>query len=368
MTQAQSPCSPKPLDMHDDPETGNLFLAEAAIEALGRIGTSQAEEQLIRAFSALHDYPKYTVWYGDHAALMACHASPVHYFIMEALDAIGSKMAGPIVPHLIRSVPIDPDRALLLGSDDYETLTGRVIRRAGAEAAVVETCLSLLGDKQARPDDRIVPALETIRCWAGHPTPENRAAQVLSFVCRNPQYAPRIRRAFQRYLEQPCQIPRVFDTGIPVVLELPKKNWVCFFLARTLGNMGDDESAEMLIATLRNSQPEAASGRPDPLGPGVLFVHNDLTPCWRAAVAWTLGRFGDRRAVPVLLEIVGNLDNATDTRHAAVKALEQIADPASLASLKQLGNQYPEISVRRALVDACLRCEEQATLLGQIME
>lgn len=352
------------LAMHNNPDTGNLFLAEAAIEALGRIGTPQAEAELVKGFAALQDYPKYTVWYGDHAALMACHASPVHYFIIEALDAMGSTAAGSIVPHLIRSVPIDPDRALLLGSDDYEALTGRVIRRSGAEAAVVETCLALLGDEQAKSDEQIAAAFETIRCWAGHPTPENRAAQVLSFVCRDPRYAPRIRRAFQRYLERPCEIPRVFDTGIPVVLELPTKNWVCFFLARTLGNMGDRDATAMLIATLKNSPPEAASGRPDPLGPGVLFVHNDLTPCWRAAVAWALGRLADPRAVPVLLTIVGDLDNATDTRHAAVKALGQIGDPTSLAQLQQLGREYPEISVRKALGEACGRCEER-TLLGQ---
>jgi HEAT repeat protein len=356
------------LAMHGSPETGNLFLAEAAIEALGRIGTPRAESELIKAFAALQDYPNYTLWYGDHSALMSCHASPPHYLIIEALDAIGSTTAAPIVPHLIRSVPIDPDRALLLGSDDYETLTGRVIRRAGAEKAVVETCLALLGDGQAQSDEQIAAALDTIRCWAGHPAPENRAAQVLSFVCRDPRYAPRVRHAFERYRELSCEIPRVFDTGIPVVLELPKKNWICFYLARTLGNMADRDSAEMLIATLEYSPPEAASGRPDPLGPGVLFVHNDLTPCWRAAVAWALGRLGDPRAVPVLLDIVGNLENATDTRHAAAVALSHIGDSNAALRLQQLAEDYPEISVRRALAEACARCEERSLLLGQAAE
>ncbi len=351
--------------MHHAPETGNLFLAEAAIEALGRIGTPQAEAELFKAFAALNDYPTHTLWYGDHSALMSCHAAPVHYFVIEALDAMGSTAAGPIVPHLIRSVPIDPDRALLLGSDDYETLTGRVIRRAGAEAAVVESCLAVLGDEQAKPDERITAAFATIRCWGGHPTPENRAAQVLSFVCRDPRYAPRVRQAFQQYREMPCDIPRVFDTGIPVVLELPKKNWVCFFLARTLGNMVDRDSAEMLIATLQHTPAEAASGRPDPLGPGVLFIHNDLTPCWRAAVAWALGRIGDRRAVPVLVDIVGNLENSTDTRHAATGALARIGDPKALGRLQQLAHDYPEISVRRALREACAQCEAGGVLLGQ---
>ncbi len=353
------------LAMHATPETGNLFLAEAAVEALGRIGTPQAEAELIKAFAALQDYPNYTQWYGDHEALMACHASPLHYLVIEALDAMESAAAGPIVPHLIRSVPIDPDRALLLGSDDYEQLTGRLIRRAGAEQAVVETCLAVLGDAEASSDQQIVAALDTIRCWAGHPSPENRAAHVLSFVCRDPRYAPRVRHAFARYRELPCDIPRVFDTGIPVVLELPKKNWVCFYLARTLGNMADRDSTDSLIAALQNSPPEAASGRPDPLGPGVLFLHNDLTPCWRAAVAWALGRLGDARAVPVLLDVVANHDNATDTRHAAAVALSQIHDPKAAPRLRQLADTCPEISVRRALIEACLQLEERGMLLGQ---
>ncbi|NLS91711.1 MAG: HEAT repeat domain-containing protein [Planctomycetaceae bacterium] len=81
---------------HNLPETGNLFLAEAVAEALGRIATPQAEAELVKAFVGLQDYPNYTVWYGDHSALMACHASPPHYFIIEALDWMGSTAAGPI--------------------------------------------------------------------------------------------------------------------------------------------------------------------------------------------------------------------------------------------------------------------------------
>ncbi len=86
------------LAQHDHPDTGNLFLAEAAVEALGRIGTPEAEAVLVEAFAALDDYPKYTLWYGDHPALMACHASPVHYFIAEALDRLGSTRAERILP------------------------------------------------------------------------------------------------------------------------------------------------------------------------------------------------------------------------------------------------------------------------------
>jgi len=349
------------LGRHRDAATANLFLAEAAVEALGRIGTPRAETALVDAFALLQDYPSYTSWYGDHEALMACHASPVHYFVTETLDTLGSTAARGIVPHLIRSVPVDPDRALLLGNDDCETLVGRVIRRQGAEPEVVETCLAILGDPQAVPTKEIKDAISTVhRCWAGHPDPENRAAQILSLVCRDRTYGPRIYAAFDRYRKKPTDIPRVFDTGIPVVLELPAKHWACFYLARSLGNLADPQSTDALVEVLRQEPSEAAAGRPDPLGPGVLFLHDDLTPCWRAAVAWALGRIGDRRAVPELLAVVRNLKNATDTRHAAAQALGRIADPGSLAALRQLAADYPEVSTRRTLLEACTRCQSQS--------
>jgi len=338
---------------HSNPDTANLFLAEAAVEALGRIGTVAAQDALVQAFTGLTDYPKYTYWYGDHEALMACHASPVHYFIAESLDAHGSKRARSIVPHLIRSVPIDTDRALLLPNDDYETVIGRVIRHSGAERPVVETCLAMLGDTQAQQDTEIAQAIAlTHRAWGGDPDPENRAAQIISLVCRDRRYEPRIRAAFERYRQRPTTIPRVFDTGIPVVLDLPAKHWVCFYLVRALGNLADPESADTLMAVLRTEPTEAANGRPDPLGPGVLFLHNDLTPCWRAAVAWALGRIGDPRAVDVLLEVVADMNNATDTRHAAAQALGRIGDAASVDRIRALAQTYPEVSTRYALLEA----------------
>lgn len=339
------------LSRNIDPATGNLFLAEVAAEALGRIATPEAEATLIRVFAALPDYPNHTRWYGDHDALIACHAAPVHSLIIEALDRMGSTQTSAIVPHLIRSLPTDPDRALFLPNDDYETLVGRVLRRSGAEGAVVETCLSTLGDPRAARTEEISHALAaTHQAWAGKPDPENRAAQVLSLVCRDRSYEPRIRAALDRYRIRTNDIPRVFDLGIPVVTRLPVKHWVCFFLARSLGNLSDSRSADGLIAALEQSSTEAAPGRPDPLGPGVLFLHNELTPCWRAAVAWALGQIGDARAVPVLLKTVRQLENATDTRHAAAQALQRIADPAGLDAMQRLAPDYPEVSTRRVLL------------------
>ena len=339
------------LRQNVDPQKASLFLAEAAVEALGRIGTPEAVTTLIDVFPKLPDYPTYTRWYGDHDALIACHASPVHSYIIEALDAIGATNTSAIVPALIRSVPTDPDRALLPGNDDYETLVGRVIGRSGQQAAVIETCLSMLGEPQAAKQPAIAAAMaSTHGAWAGTPDAQNRAAQILSLVCRDPSYEPRIQQALLRYWNLPVDIPRVFDTGIPVVNKLPARNWVSFFLARTLGNLRDARSAPMLVKLLESSPPEAASGRPDPLGPGVLFLHNDLTPCWRAEVAWALGRIGGAGALPVLLKTIANLDNATDTRYAAAIAAGQLADAAGLIELHRLAQDYPEISVRRALL------------------
>jgi HEAT repeat protein len=337
---------------YSDPGTGNLFLAEAAVEALGRIGTPAAEAALTNAFARLTAYPNHTRWYGDHDALIACHAAPVHYLIIEALDAMGSTRAGGIVLHLIRSVPTDTDRALLPRNDDCETLTGRVIRRSGAGSAVMETCLAILGDPAAQRTPEIVQAIATThQAWGGKPDPENRAAQILSLTCRDRQYEPRIRAAFERYRARTNDIPRLFDTGIPVVTKLPVKHWVCFFLARSLGNLGDPRSTDALLAALEKSPPESALGYPDPLGPGVLFLHNDLTPCWRAASAWALGRIGNPSAAPALLRTVADLQNATDTRYAAADALAGMTDAATLAKIRQLAADYPEVSTRRALLE-----------------
>jgi HEAT repeat protein len=98
---------------------------------------------------------------------------------------------------------------------------------------------------------------------------------------------------------------------------------------------------------------EASGGYPDPTGPGVLFLHNDLTPCWRAAAAWALGRIADPAATPVLIRVLGNLGNATDTRHAAAVALARTARPADLARLRELAPGLPEVSVRYAVIRAC---------------
>jgi HEAT repeat protein len=339
---------------HLDPKTGNLFLAEACVEALGRIGTSAAEQALLGLIPKLPPYIEHCHWYGDHTALIACHAAPVHALIVEALDSIGSTAAAPHVLALIRMVPTDPDRALFPANDDFETLVGRVIRRSGRGDALVETCLNLLGDADAAaPDAEITSALHDVHsAWAGTPGPEIRAAQILSLALRDPAIEPRVRSAFERHRSRENSIPRVFDTGIPVVTELPARHWISFYLARTLGQLGAKTSVPTLMAALDEFPAEAASGRPDPLGPGVHFLHNDLTPCWRAASAWALGRIADPAATPSLLRIIDNLENATDTRHAAATALARTARHSDLPALESRWPNIPEVSVRYALIES----------------
>ena len=342
------------LVAHSDPSNGNLFLAEAVTEALGRIATPEAEQAVIAGLGGLRDYFYYVGWYGDHSALYACHASPTHYFAAEALDWMGSRQATAVIPHLIRSVPTDPDRALFFPNDDCETLVGRVIRRQGAEETVVETCLSLLGDAAAKPSKDIAAAVgKTYGAWAGHPDAQNRAAHILSLTCRDRRFEPRIRAALERYRARDNDgLQRAFGGG-GLPRKLPAKHWVCFFLARALGNLADPASYDALVAVLEQCPPEAAGGCPDAASPAVLFLHNDLTPCFRAAAAWALGRLGDARAVPVLLKVVENLANAPDTRYAAADALGKLVRSEHLAALQKLAAEYPEVSTRRALLRAC---------------
>jgi HEAT repeat protein len=340
---------------HIVPETGNLFLAEATVEALGWIGTPEAETLLIDTFGRLGDYIDYVGWYSDHPALYACHSSPIHARVIEALDRIGSTRAAAIVAHVIRSVPTDPDRALYLETDTYELLAGRVIRRSGRGDQLIETCLALLGEPTATADPELEQALgAAFNAWAGRPNAENRAAQLLSAVCRDPRFEVAIRAAYERYRAKPEEtFPRKLDNPKVFQVELPHRHWVLLFLGRTLGNLGDAASVDTLLESLVPELNEARHGRPDPAEPNIHLLQMEATPCWRAAAAWALGHIGDPRAVPTLLEVVANLDNAVDTRYAAAEALVQIGDPDSVPAIRKLAADYPEVSTRRKLLEAC---------------
>jgi HEAT repeat protein len=347
------------LETNLDARTGNLFLAEAVAEALGRIGSPEAERILINTFSRLPDYWHHVGWYSDHPALYACHSGPVHARVIDALNRIGSRAAGPEVPQLIRSVPTDPDRALFPQNDDYELQVGRLIRRGGRGSEVVSTCLALLGDPEAIALPDVRAALSTTHpAWAGHPGPENRAAQILSLACRDAAFEPRARAAFERYLmrpEEPVQRALGNPTWTPI------RHWVLFYLARTLGNLQQEASVDILMSVLRDDLNEARHGRPDPSTPEIHFLHLEYTPCWRAAAAWALGEIGHPRAVPALIRVVRNLENAVDVRHTAAGALAKVATSTVLPELESLAAGYPEVSTRRALQATCDTLRRGAT-------
>lgn len=340
---------------HADVDTGNLFVAEAAVDALGKIGTPEAEAALISSFISLKPYIKYTHWYGDHSALMACHASPVHIRIVEALDRIGTKGHPELVPHLIACVPTDFDRALFLRNDTAEQLIGRVIRNQGAEATVMETCLKTLGDTTAKPSPEIEAALKNVhQGWAGTPTPEIRSSHILSLVCDNKAFVPRIQEAYLRYMSTTNTLPRAFSGEHPVIKNLPVRHWNCFYLARALANLKDTQVVPALLKGLASAG-EFTYGSPDPNDAAVLFLHNDMTPCWRAATAFALGEIGDKRAIPALLKTVSNDSNAIDTRHASATALGLLGDKSLVSELTRQLERCEETSMRQALTLALQR-------------
>ncbi len=348
----------KPADAPQSHEFGWLqkpiHLAAAAAEAMGWIGTPAASEALIAAYPKLQPFWYYTFRSGDHSWLMGCHVAILHYRIAEALDAMGAKNTAAIVPALLRSIPIDTDRALLFELDSYETLVGRVVRRSGLAPEVLETCLSVLGDCAARPSEKLIdgvtasPPAESV----GPLGRESRAAQVASIVCLGASgtagggapdagLAVRLRAAFDRFRAEPPSRER---------------SWAGSYLARALGTMRDPGSVASLLAALDEEPPEASFGLEAP--PNV-FTWKAMTPFHRAAAAHALGSIGDARAVPSLLKTLESFDNALDVRHAAARAARALASrPASawdrtlIDRLDALAAGYPEASTRRVLLEA----------------
>jgi HEAT repeat protein len=326
-----------------------LHRAAAAAESLGRIASPEAEAALMEAFAKLDDFYKYCGAYGDHSALWACHASPLHHRIAEALDAIGTTRAAPIVPQLLRSVPIDTDRALLMELDATEKVIGRVVARSNAAQAVVQTCLAILGQPDLKPDPTLAAAVSfSPQAWGGKYDPPTRAAQLLSLICVDPAQAPALRAAMQRALAAPRFVGRI---GLGNPAQLPQRNWVCFYLARALGKLGDREAVPLLLEAIAADGPEATRGRHDPGSVQLLFQYNEPSPFFRAAAADALGRIGDLRASSPLLALVKDMDNAIDVRHAAARSLGRMADPATADEIRRLAAGYPEMSTRRALIE-----------------
>ncbi|MBI2300196.1 MAG: HEAT repeat domain-containing protein, partial [Armatimonadetes bacterium] len=313
-----------------------VYLAATAAEALGRIGGPEAERALLAALPELADFQAYTLACGDHPWLVGCHSSPLHYRLLEALDALGSRGAGPSVPVLVRSLPMDKDRALLFEPDSYEALTARVIQRSGRAGEVVETCLAWLGDAAAARAPDLWEAVSASPHAEAHIRPHSpaaRAAQELSVVCLDPAYAPRVRAAAERAWR---------------ASESEERSWVCFLLFRALGRLGDAASVDLLRTALAGPDEASFGFHPPPNH----WAYQAMPPFFRAAAARALGELGDPTAVPLLRRVVEGFGNATAVRCAAAEALGKLARPADLPALSRLADDYPEWSTRRVLEEA----------------
>ncbi|MEX2187390.1 MAG: HEAT repeat domain-containing protein [Pirellulales bacterium] len=308
----------------------------AAAEALGRIGTPGAEEALLAAASKLAPAWHYAYQSGDHEWLMGCHASIPHFRLLEALDAIGSRRAGPLAGAILRAIPIDTDRGLLFENDAYEAITARVLQRAGVADDIVETCLSVLGDPHTTPMPELVEAVTASppAISVGPHDPQSRAAQILSILCVKQRDAGRMLAAFER-----------FQAGGASRTQC----WVCFYLARALGKARYAAAAPRLIAALAEQPTETHHGVPLP--PNV-FLFEAMTPMYRAAAADALGRIRSPEATPVLWAVINDYGNAMDVRHAAARSLTTTATPQMLPALESAAENYPELVTRRALKEA----------------
>jgi HEAT repeat protein len=309
------------------------YLAATAAEALGWIGSPEAQKALLEAFPQLDNFWRYSFQTGDHDWLMGCHSSVVHYRYLEALENLGASELAGIVPHVLRSVPIDTDRGLLLENDTYENLVARLVYRAGLTSVVGETCLALLGEGSAQSHEHWRAAVTTSppASSCGILCPECRAAHLLSVISVDRRHAAEIRAALARYRAAP---------------DSRKRAWVCFFLARTLGKVRDREAIPLLSESLEKDPAEALLGLIDP--PNV-FTYRAMTPFYRAAAAHALGAIGDPAAAPLLLRTVADFHNALDVRHSAAQGLALLCRQSCPAEVKTLAPGYPEVSIRRIL-------------------
>jgi HEAT repeat protein len=208
--------------------------------------------------------------------------------------------------------------------------------------------LAMIGEPSKGTDERIKEAVSRLYiAFGGNPGLKNRAAQVLSIVCRDKKYEPRIQAAFNRYRSLPRDpLRRHTEIRQPV----SDRAWVLYYLARLLGELRDPASSDSLIEALENDPNEAAFGRP---GPDTLYVgllQDEHTPCYRAAAARALGNIRETRASGTLLRVLANLDNAIDTRYASAMALKRIADDANLQAIAKLAIEYPDVSIKKVLL------------------
>ena len=234
-------------------------------------------------------------------------------------------------------------------NDAYESLTARVVSRSGLAGEVVEACLAVLGDAAymaPEPWKDAVTASPPAISVLPH-DPESRAAEILSVVCLDRAYLGGVRRAFDRYRAMAPSRPR---------------SWVCFYLARLMGRMKDAEAAALLTSCLQRDATEVSFGfEPQPN----VFIYKAMTPFYRAAAADALGRIGDDAVVEALFAVVNDFNNAMSVRHAAARSLAMLCGAEHRGRLERLAADYQEVSIRRALLEACDRAEGRVLAAGR---
>lgn len=315
------------------------YLSATAAEALGRIGGAAAEKALLAALAKLGNFESHVMWTGEHGWLRSAQPSPVYFRILEALERIGSRGAGPSVPLMVTSIPSDKDRGLLYELDTYEQLIGRMILQSGRTNEVVEACFAVLGETPpAAGASGVDAALKAAVSKAPHNqghirkhSAQARAAQVLSIACMDVKYADRIRAVLLKYrADKPSET----------------RSWVCFMLTRCLGRLGDEQSIDLFIEMLEKDPTEASLGlNPPPTH----IIYKAWRPFYRPAAAWSLGQLKAKKAIPALLNAVQDLDNASSTREQAAAAIGEIGDRSRVETLKKIGEEYPELMTRRAI-------------------
>ena len=330
-------------------------LAEAAVEALGRVGGEPAEAVLRRQCRNVRPFSDYVVALGDQAGgwgdYLSC--SPVHYRFLEAFDAIGTELPPPDVWTFVLALPMSFDQPLLQRSDTYETMLARVAQRSGALDTVLDSCFAMIEVEPGPIDTRFQEALVRQVTSQRYPqmlgtsvafTVPQRAAHVLSVLGIRRDDAPRYQKAFRIYRDRYQAIRedyRGFETGACA--------WVCYYSLETLGRLECVEAYDTFLAALCDP-PEAVDGFEDPTMP---LTHRATTPHYRVGAAFGLGQTGRHDAVPTLFEAVDNFDNALEVRHAAARALGRLCDGRDLEALRKAADAYPEVHTRRALLRAC---------------
>jgi HEAT repeat protein len=130
------------------------------------------------------------------------------------------------------------------------------------------------------------------------------------------------------------------------ILEGPD-SYIAFCAAGALGAIRDERAVEPLIKILSkthtNNSVHASSTQPTVktarmlagTSGGIKVVPADESSL-KVSAAMALGKIGDKKAVPALIECLSNKENDQYLRKEAAIALKHIGDPAALAAIEGL--------------------------------